>query len=67
MIPESRTAAFSGGCFQNRIFSERLKELLENRGIEVLTHSLVPVNDGGLALGQAYIAGKIAGIRQTPL
>jgi len=52
--------AFSGGCFQNRILSERLPVLLREKGYEVLTNSFVPPNDGGLSLGQAYIAGRTA-------
>lgn len=51
------TVAFSGGCFQNRLLTERAKELLELDGFEVLVHRRVPPNDGGLALGQAAVAG----------
>lgn len=49
-----RTAALSGGCFQNLLLLERTRSLLENEGFHVLVHSLIPANDGGIALGQAY-------------
>jgi hydrogenase maturation protein HypF len=48
----------SGGVFQNRLLSETLATLLEKDGFTVYTHRLVPPNDGGLALGQAMIAGR---------
>ncbi len=48
--------ALSGGCLQNRFLLENLSNILENGGFEVLTHSHVPTNDGGLALGQAVVA-----------
>lgn len=54
-----KKAALSGGCFQNLILLENLKYSLENEGITVYTHSLVPPNDGGIALGQAVIAGTL--------
>ena len=55
------TVALSGGVFQNRILTEATQFLLESDGFTVLTHSRVPPNDGGLALGQAVIAAnKIA-------
>jgi hydrogenase maturation protein HypF len=52
------TAALSGGCFQNRFLLEGLAAGLRNAGFEVLHHSLIPCNDGGLALGQAVAAGS---------
>jgi hydrogenase maturation protein HypF len=54
--PRFDTVALSGGCFQNRMLFEEVQRRLEADGFEVLTHSRVPANDGGLALGQAAIA-----------
>jgi hydrogenase maturation protein HypF len=48
-----RIVALSGGVFQNRYLLTRAVRLLERAGFRVLTHSRVPANDGGLALGQA--------------
>lgn len=50
------TVALSGGCFQNRILFEEVGRRLERASFTVLSHALVPANDGGLALGQAAIA-----------
>jgi hydrogenase maturation protein HypF len=47
----------SGGCFQNRYLVNRTVETLESRGFRVYTHQRVPPNDGGIALGQAVLAG----------
>ena len=52
------TVALSGGVFQNRRLTEATQYLLECDGFTVLTHSRVPPNDGGLALGQAVIAAN---------
>jgi hydrogenase maturation protein HypF len=49
--------ALSGGCFQNRILLEGTVAGLEQEGFEVFTHQRVPANDGGVALGQAVVAG----------
>ena len=48
----------SGGVFQNKLMSEGLFNRLKAKGFQVFTHRLVPPNDGGLALGQAVIAGR---------
>ena len=48
----------SGGVFQNRLLSEEVSSLLAGKGFQVFPHRLVPPNDGGLALGQAIIAGR---------
>ncbi len=50
------TVGLSGGCFQNKLFTERTVELLKGRGLDVLLHAAVPPNDGGIALGQALCA-----------
>jgi|SRR5579872_1114495 len=48
----------SGGVFQNRYLTERAAAVLESRGFTVHTHRQVPPNDGGIALGQAAMAGN---------
>ena len=50
------TVALSGGVFQNVRLLKLTTRLLNGAGLTVLTHRLVPPNDGGLALGQAAIA-----------
>ena len=51
-----KTVALSGGVFQNRVLLEQVVRRLEADGFRVLTHSIVPANDGGLSLGQAVVA-----------
>ena len=48
-----RKVALSGGVFQNRLLLELVDDGLAEKGFEVLKHSLIPPNDGGIALGQA--------------
>lgn len=51
------TTVLSGGCMQNKILLEGLEQTLRKAGFAVYSGELIPVNDGGIALGQAYIAG----------
>lgn len=46
----------SGGVFQNKILTEDLLTRIEHRGYRGHISSLVPPNDGGICLGQAYVA-----------
>jgi hydrogenase maturation protein HypF len=55
-----KTAALSGGCYQNKLLTSLTAKILEDNGFKVLLHSMVPPNDGGIALGQAlYGMNKI--------
>ncbi len=47
--------ALSGGVFQNVYLLETAVRRLYQHNFEILTHRLVPPNDGGLALGQIMI------------
>ncbi len=48
--------ALTGGVFQNILLTERTAAELEGHGFDVLMHRQVPCNDGGLSLGQAWVA-----------
>jgi hydrogenase maturation protein HypF len=50
------TVAGGGGCFLNAILARGLHAELEARGIALHQAHAVPPNDGGLALGQAWVA-----------
>ncbi|MCP3934886.1 MAG: carbamoyltransferase HypF [Actinomycetia bacterium] len=48
--------ALVGGVFQNALLTQSCSAKLEDAGFEPMIHRLVPSNDGGLSLGQAWIA-----------
>lgn len=50
-----RKVVLNGGSFQNRILLKGLWEKLEKAGFKVFLPQKVPLNDGGIALGQIVI------------
>ncbi len=52
--------ALSGGVFQNSRLLTGLSNALVESGFDLITHRLVPTNDGGLSLGQALVAAAQA-------
>ncbi|MEO9594142.1 hypothetical protein, partial [Rhodopirellula bahusiensis] len=45
-----------GGVFQNRILMEIIQETACERGLDIRLPGRIPVNDGGLSVGQLVIA-----------
>jgi len=52
------TVALSGGVWQNKELITKTISLLQKNKFEVLWHSKIPTNDGGIAFGQACIAAN---------
>ena len=53
---EPGTVVLSGGTFQNLRLLVSTRRRLAELGFRVLTHRLVPPNDGGISYGQAAVA-----------
>ncbi len=53
-----RQVVLTGGCFQNALLTSRVRTRLLQQGFSVYTHREVPPGDGGIALGQVYVAAK---------
>jgi hydrogenase maturation protein HypF len=51
-----KTCCLSGGVFQNRTLLELVTAGLTRSGLRVYSNKLVPANDGGVSLGQAWYA-----------
>jgi hydrogenase maturation protein HypF len=46
----------SGGVFQNKVLLNKAVNKLANDGFKVYFNNRVPVNDGGISLGQSWLA-----------
>ncbi len=55
-----RTVVLSGGVFQNRLLLETLHDSLKAMDFTVWTAEKIPLNDGGLSLGQAVVAAALS-------
>lgn len=56
VAPNERSVIASGGCFLNQVLVRGLRARLGAQGVELIEARQVPPNDGGLAVGQAWIA-----------
>lgn len=55
--PEKPSIVLSGGTFYNRILVEALSEKFAEKELQWYINEQVPSGDGGLCLGQAFLAG----------
>ncbi|MDR1888391.1 MAG: carbamoyltransferase HypF [Zoogloeaceae bacterium] len=53
------TLAASGGCLQNALLARLLAERLAAADLKLLTPQAAPPGDGGLALGQVWVAQRM--------
>jgi len=53
-----KKVVLSGGSFQNRILLKKAEDSLRDVNFAVFSQSVIPSNDGGIALGQLAIAAK---------
>lgn len=51
-----KKVGLTGGVFQNTLLLALTRSLLQKCGFQVLIHSEIPSNDGGISLGQAFLA-----------
>ncbi|MDO8055697.1 MAG: carbamoyltransferase HypF, partial [Candidatus Hermodarchaeota archaeon] len=51
-----RAIGFSGGVAFNRILTRTIRQVVEDRGLELLVHRHVPPGDAGTSVGQGYAA-----------
>jgi hydrogenase maturation protein HypF len=59
-VHQVRDVALGGGCFFNRILTQRVVSQLESAGLNVLCMQALSCGDAGLALGQAWVAARTA-------
>lgn len=53
-----KTIILSGGCFQNKLLLTEVYNQLKKLDFNVYISEKVPLNDGGISLGQAWLGAK---------
>ncbi|BCD92341.1 carbamoyltransferase HypF [Francisella halioticida] len=53
-----KTIILSGGCFQNKLLLTEVYTQLKELGFNVYISEKVPLNDGSISLGQAWLGAK---------
>jgi hydrogenase maturation protein HypF len=56
---QASQVAVAGGCAMNQVLMAGLEQRLNAAGVSLLQARQVPPNDGGLALGQAWLARQM--------
>jgi hydrogenase maturation protein HypF len=56
VAPADKAVIASGGCFLNQVLLRGLRARLGAQGVQVIEARQVPPNDGGVAVGQAWVA-----------
>jgi hydrogenase maturation protein HypF len=52
-----KTVGFSGGAACNQILAQQMRLVVEAAGLRFVVHEALPAGDGGVAFGQAVVAG----------
>jgi hydrogenase maturation protein HypF len=58
VVTDAGVIALSGGVFQNALLLRLALGGLRDKGFDVITHRIVPPNDGGVALGQLLVGNS---------
>lgn len=61
------TVVLSGGCFLNAVLADEIQRGCSTAGLTPLMPRQVPPNDGGLSLGQAWIAALLIAEQESAL
>jgi len=64
-IHHVRDVALGGGCFFNRVLTQRIVSRLGAAGLNVLQTTSLSCGDAGLALGQAWVAAYCVATSQS--
>jgi hydrogenase maturation protein HypF len=56
LVPGEEAVIGSGGCFLNQVLVSGLRTRLSAQGMRLVEARQVPPNDGGLSVGQAWVA-----------